>query len=140
MAKIIVSFSRELFIVFVYDTHRCQREEDDPQDAVVYFHPGWVNDQQKLALCGQLMGATQFFLSSFSCPNIIALSSGKFVIRQFGRYIMVRSDYRIVLRKLPHKDLCLYVICNNEIFCFFNRPLEQLRTFQIGFLSTEQIH
>jgi hypothetical protein len=78
--------------MFVYDTQRCQREEDDPQEAVLYFHPGWVNDQQRLALCGQLMGATQFFLTSFSCPRIIALNSGKFVIRQFGRYILVRSD------------------------------------------------
>jgi hypothetical protein len=78
--------------MFVYDTKRCQREEDDPQEAVVYFHPGWVSDQQRLALCGQLMGATQFFLTSFGCPNIIALNSGKFVIRQFGRYILVRSD------------------------------------------------
>jgi hypothetical protein len=78
--------------MFVYDTKRCQREEDDPQEAVLYFHPGWVNDQQRLALCGQLMGATQFFLTSFSCPRIIALNSGKFVIRQFGRYILVRSD------------------------------------------------
>jgi len=90
--KRIVSFIRELFIMFVYDTQRCQREEDDPQEAVLYFHPGWVNDQQRLALCGQLMGATQFFLTSFSCPRIIALNSGKFVIRQFGRYILVRSD------------------------------------------------
>lgn len=78
--------------MFVYDTQRCQREEDDPQEAVLYFHPGWVNDQQRLALCGQLMGATQFFLTSFSCPRIIALNSGKFVLRQFGRYILVRSD------------------------------------------------
>jgi hypothetical protein len=113
MAKTIVSFSRELFIVFVYDTLRCQREEDDPQDAVLYFHPGWVNDQQRLALCGQLMGATQFLLTSFSCPRIIALNSGKFVIRQFGRYILVRSDCHIVLRKLPDEYLCLYSICNN---------------------------
>lgn len=90
--KRIMSFIRELFIMFVYDTQRCQREEDDPQEAVLYFHPGWVNDQQRLALCGQLMGATQFFLTSFSCPRIIALNSGKFVIRQFGRYILVRSD------------------------------------------------
>lgn len=119
MTKIIVSFSRELFIMFVYDTQRCQREEDDPQDAVLYFHPGWVNDQQRLALCGQLMGATQFFLTSFGCPHIIALNSGKFVIRQFGRYILVGNDCHIDLTKVPHEDLCLYVTCNNEIFSSF---------------------
>jgi hypothetical protein len=139
MAKIVVSLSRELFIVFVYDTLRCQREEDDPQDAVLYFHPGWVNDQQRLALCGQLMGASQFFISSFSCPRIIAINTGKFVIRQFGRYIMVRSDCHIVLRKLPYIYVCIVYVIMKCSVCF-NRPLEQIRTFQIGFLNTVQIH
>nr|CAD7405456.1 unnamed protein product [Timema cristinae] len=79
----------ELSIVFVYDPERCQQEEDDPQEAVMYFHPSWVNDQQRLALCGQLMGATQFFLTSFSCPRILSLDSGKFVLQQSGHYIVV---------------------------------------------------
>ncbi|KDR12556.1 Hermansky-Pudlak syndrome 4 protein [Zootermopsis nevadensis] len=112
--------AKELFIVFVYDTQRCQREEDDPQEAVLYFHPGWVNDQQRLALCGQLMGATQFFLTSFSCPNIISLNSGKFVIRQFGRYILTTgTDQNIPDWVLVHRADTL-----NHLIQFYHKDLE----------------
>ena len=87
--KIVYSFSRELVIAFVYDTQKCTQEADDPQDAVLFFHPGWVSEQQRLALCGQLMGATYFLLASFSPPRILSLQSGKFSIRTFGRYVVV---------------------------------------------------
>lgn len=80
--------NRELVIAFVYDTQKCTQEADDPQDAVLFFHPGWVSEQQRLALCGQLMGATYFLLASFSAPRILSLQSGKFAIRIFGRYVV----------------------------------------------------
>ncbi|XP_046390309.1 uncharacterized protein LOC124158929 [Ischnura elegans] len=80
--------AKDFNIVFVYDTQRCQKEDDDPQDALLYFHPGWVSDQQRIALAGQLMGAAHFFLSTFSCPKVLTLQRGKFVVRQFGRYIL----------------------------------------------------
>lgn len=41
-------------IVFVYDTQCCTEEEDDPANAVLYFHPGWVSDTQRHALAGQV--------------------------------------------------------------------------------------
>ncbi|CAG9103190.1 unnamed protein product [Plutella xylostella] len=44
----------EMMIVFVYDTLACTAEEDDPADAVLYFHPGWVSDTQRHALAGQV--------------------------------------------------------------------------------------
>lgn len=82
-------FREQLSVVFVYDCESCVTEADDPQDAVLYFHPAWVSEQQRLALCGQLMGATHFFLASFSCPRLISLRSGQFAIRQCGRFILV---------------------------------------------------
>lgn len=78
-----------MLIVFVYDSERCQKEEDDPNNAVVYFYPSWVSEQQRLALCGQLMGVTQFISSAFAPPNIMSLQSGKFAIRNIGHYILV---------------------------------------------------
>ncbi|KAF4519765.1 hypothetical protein B566_EDAN010359 [Ephemera danica] len=85
---------QQLSVVFVYDCESCVSEADDPQDAVLYFHPAWVSEQQKLALCGQLMGASHFFLASFSCPRMIALRSGQFAIRQCGRFILaVGADH-----------------------------------------------
>lgn len=85
-------FFRELLIVFVYDCEMCQREEDDPQDAVVYFYPSWVSEQQRLALVGQLMGVSQFLNTVFSSPNIMALQTGKFAMKSLGRYTLVRID------------------------------------------------
>lgn len=87
--------SRELVIAFVYDTQKCTQEADDPQDAVLFFHPGWVSEQQRLALCGQLMGATYFLLASFSPPRILSLQSGKFAIRTFGRYVVVSMAFSL---------------------------------------------
>lgn len=76
-------------IVFVYDTERT--EEDDLLSAVLYFHPSWVSDIQKSALCGQLMGTAHFLKDNFFPPKIISLQSGKFVIKNFGRFILVRK-------------------------------------------------
>lgn len=76
-------------IVFVYDPIRCLSESDDPADAVLYFHPSWVSDGQRVALCGQLMGVTHCLKGLFSTPNMLTLQSGKFLIKEYGRYILV---------------------------------------------------
>ncbi|KAJ8680532.1 hypothetical protein QAD02_016319 [Eretmocerus hayati] len=85
-----------MMIVFVYDTARCCKEEDDPADAVVYFHPAWVSPTQRLALAGQLMGVNQFLCTCFSPPSLISLQGGKFVLKRFGSYILaVGTDRNI---------------------------------------------
>lgn len=78
-----------MMIVFVYDTECCQKEEDDPADAVLYFHPTWVSDTQKFSLCGQLMGTVQFLRETFGTASVISLQNGKFVLKEFGRFILV---------------------------------------------------
>lgn len=80
---------REMMIVFVYDTECCQNEEDDPADAVLYFHPTWVSDTQKYSLCGQLMGTAHFLRETFGKAKIVSLQNGKFVLKEFGRFVLV---------------------------------------------------
>lgn len=80
-------------IVFVYDTECCQDEADDPVNAVLYFHPSWVSDTQKLSLCGQIMGTAHFLRETFGKPKVIALQNGKFVLKEFGRFILVSSTH-----------------------------------------------
>ncbi|OWR43938.1 hypothetical protein KGM_200862 [Danaus plexippus plexippus] len=88
--------AKEMMIVFVYDTQCCLSEEDDPADAVLYFHPGWVSDTQRLALAGQVVGVAHCTKSLFSQPLAITLQSGKFIIREYGRYILaIGSDRNI---------------------------------------------
>lgn len=76
-------------IVFVYDTECLKDEADDPIAAVLYFHPSWVSDTQKVALCGQLMGTSYFLKDCFFKPRILALQNGKFVLKEFGRFTLV---------------------------------------------------
>ncbi|KAH8277692.1 hypothetical protein KR018_003706, partial [Drosophila ironensis] len=85
-------FCRETMIVFVYDTECLQDEADDPIAAVLYFHPSWVSDTQKVALCGQLMGTSFFLKDCFFKPRILALQNGKFVLKEFGRFTLVNNS------------------------------------------------
>ncbi|XP_076228177.1 Hermansky-Pudlak syndrome 4 protein isoform X2 [Nomia melanderi] len=88
--------AKEMMIVFVYDTARCCKEDDDPAEAVMYFHPAWVSLTQRLALAGQLMAVNQFLTISFSAPKSIILQGGKFVLKKFGQYILaVGTDRNI---------------------------------------------
>ena len=82
---------REMMIVFIYDTAKCCKEEDDPAEAVMYFHPAWVSLTQRLALAGQLMGVHHFLATSFSAPRCITLQGGKFVLKRFGQYVLVST-------------------------------------------------
>lgn len=82
-----------MMIVFVYDTERCQNEEDDPADAVLYFHPTWVSDTQKYSLCGQLMGTAHFLRETFGRAKVISLQNGKFVLKEFGRFVLVSEKF-----------------------------------------------
>ncbi|KAJ9590905.1 hypothetical protein L9F63_016062, partial [Diploptera punctata] len=108
--------------MFVYDTQRCQKEEDDPHEAILYFHPGWVSDQQRLALCGQLMGTAHFYKTVFGSPRIIALNSGKFVMRHYGRYILTMgTDRNIPDWVLEHRADTM-----NHLIQFYHKDLETI--------------
>ncbi|KAH1002771.1 uncharacterized protein LOC109539341 isoform X2 [Dendroctonus ponderosae] len=81
--------AKETTIIFLYDTELLKREEDDPNSAILYFHPGWVSDHQKTALCGQLMGTVLCLRSILAMPKILALQTGKFCLIENGRFILV---------------------------------------------------
>lgn len=84
-------------IIFVYDTQMVQREEDDPASAILYFHPTWVSDQQKAALCGQIIGTMQCVKTIFSSPKIVSLQSGKFFVIENGRYLLVIKNHNEII-------------------------------------------
>lgn len=107
-----------MMIVFVYDTERCQNEEDDPADAVLYFHPTWVSDTQKYSLCGQLMGTAHFLRETFGRAKVISLQNGKFVLKEFGRFVLVSEKFYLFV--------CLHrqsIICGT--FNFFSRHTDE---------------
>ncbi|OXA42957.1 Hermansky-Pudlak syndrome 4 protein [Folsomia candida] len=112
--------SGELQVVFIYDTLRCRREEDDPRDAILYFHPMEIPENRRIAICGQLMGITQFLLDMFSAPKILSLENGKFALKELGKqYILAlgcssvtpdwllekQADILYQITKFFHKDI-----------------------------------
>ncbi|XP_023173555.2 uncharacterized protein LOC111601274 isoform X1 [Drosophila hydei] len=113
---------RETMIVFVYDTECLKDEADDPIAAVLYFHPSWVSDTQKVALCGQLMGTSYFLKDCFFKPRILALQNGKFVLKEFGRFTLaVGTDRNIGDELLQHRANLL-----SSLLKFFHRDLQSL--------------
>ncbi|XP_061399895.1 uncharacterized protein LOC133335605 [Musca vetustissima] len=111
---------RETMIVFVYDTECLKEEADDPVKAVLYFHPSWVSDTQKVALCGQLMGSSYFLKDCLFKPRIIALQNGKFVFKEFGRFILaVGTDRNISDYLLQHRADLLSALVK-----FYHRGLQ----------------
>ncbi|XP_022250964.1 uncharacterized protein LOC106467126 isoform X3 [Limulus polyphemus] len=75
-------------VFFVYETSYCKAEDDDPKDAILYFHPQEVSDSQKCALCCQLVGTVQFFSSCFTLPTIINLEKGKFAVHARQQFLV----------------------------------------------------
>ncbi|XP_033246886.1 uncharacterized protein LOC117185782 isoform X1 [Drosophila miranda] len=113
---------RETMILFVYDTECLKDEADDPIKAVLYFHPSWVSDYQKVALCGQLMGTTYFLRDCFFKPRVLALQNGKFVLKEFGRFTLaVGTDRNISDENLEHRAELL-----SSLLKFFHRDLQTL--------------
>ncbi|XP_055694828.1 uncharacterized protein LOC129796776 [Lutzomyia longipalpis] len=114
--------SKEVIIVFVYDKEKCQDEADDPISAVSYFHPTWVSDTQKLTLCGQLMGVSRFLELNFHQPSIISLENGKFVIKDFGRFLLAfGTDRNVSDSILEHKAKLL-----TSLIRLFHRDIENI--------------
>lgn len=94
-----------MMIVFVYDTECCQNEEDDPAAAVLYFHPTWVSDIQKFSLCGQLMGTAHFLRETFGKANVISLQNGRFILKEFGRFVLVICLHLFILNEFNYSSL-----------------------------------
>ncbi|KAG5337832.1 HPS4 protein, partial [Acromyrmex heyeri] len=135
---------REMMIVFVYDTAKCCKEEDDPAEAVIYFHPAWVSLTQRLALAGQLMGVHHFLTTSFSAPRSITLQGGKFVLKKFGQYVLAvgtdrnihdwilerRADTLESLLKFFHCDLVqILESLNNDRNRFTEKLYQMFETY-----------
>lgn len=112
-------------LFFVYDLSYCKTETDDPKDAIIYFHPSQVTENQRCIICCQLVGMIQFFQSTFSCPKIITLQKGKFAIKLCSNYLFALEAKsgvpdNILLKQLRH----VY-----NIFCFYHKNVNRVNRF-----------
>ncbi|KAJ8312244.1 hypothetical protein KUTeg_009617 [Tegillarca granosa] len=58
------------------------------KDAILYFYPNYIPDDDKCLICGQLMGMAEFFLSTISKspPKIFKLQNEKYCFKRVGWY------------------------------------------------------
>lgn len=109
-------------IIFVFDTQTPKEESNDISNSLLYFHPDWVPGEQKYALCGQILGTVHSLKTLFKCPRIISLQSGKFSIREFGRYILaIGTDRNIADWVAEHRANTI-----SSLISFFYNDLETL--------------
>ncbi|KAL3207502.1 hypothetical protein MRX96_039665 [Rhipicephalus microplus] len=80
-------FNDRMFLV--YDRDLCTKEEDDPSDAIVFFHPANMALEQKCDLSCQLVGVVHFFNSCFDTPRAIELKENKVAVRVLDNYIVL---------------------------------------------------
>ncbi|XP_064651597.1 uncharacterized protein LOC135502574 [Lineus longissimus] len=74
---------------FIYDHTVLQKEEDDLQDAIIYFYPQSVDSNSQCALCGQLMGMVTFFSNILgSKPSLYRLEKEKYAVKHVGKYTL----------------------------------------------------
>ncbi|CAL8093381.1 unnamed protein product [Orchesella dallaii] len=115
--------SGELQIVFIYDTLSVRKEEDDPKDAILYFHPDCIPEERRIAICGQLMGITHFLVDTFSAPKILTLDNGKFAMRKFGRqYILALGCSSVTPDWLLEKQADILY----NLTIFFHRDIKSI--------------
>ncbi|XP_063396096.1 putative uncharacterized protein DDB_G0282133 isoform X2 [Mytilus trossulus] len=75
---------------FIYDHNKLKKEEDDLKDAIVYFYPIITNADEQCALCGQLMGLSEFLQATISesVPTFFKLQNEKYCLKRVGSYTM----------------------------------------------------
>lgn len=76
-------------VLILYDRSLCTKEEDDPSDAIIYFHPAEMTPDERCDLCCQLVGVVHFFNSCFDTPEILELKRTRFAVRILGSHIIV---------------------------------------------------
>ncbi|CAG2251102.1 HPS4 [Mytilus edulis] len=75
---------------FIYDHNKLKKEEDDLKDAIVYFYPIITNADEQCALCGQLMGLSEFLQATISesVPTFFKLQNEKYCLKRVSSYTM----------------------------------------------------
>lgn len=99
--------AKNIQIFFVYNTSR--NEIDNGLESILYFYPEWVSDDQKGALCGQIIGTIQCMKNLFSKPDIISLQNGKFLVIESKKvYFVLGTDKHAPTKFLQYIAKNLY--------------------------------
>ncbi|XP_033115642.1 uncharacterized protein LOC117115801 isoform X2 [Anneissia japonica] len=109
---------------FVYDTCINKKEEDDPKDAIVYFHPNTVSIDLQCMLCGQLVGAIGFITNiSTSSPTLVRMKQTKFAISYEGVYVIALAGSL----ELPNETLMNRLGALYRLFSLFHGSITKVQ-------------
>lgn len=104
---------------FVFNTSFCKSDEDDPKDAIVYFYPREICDDQKHELCFQLVGISQFLSSAFTSPAVVSLDQGKFAFCRSQNYLLVLGGKNVMESTILKENLqflySVFTFCLKDI-------------------------
>ncbi|KAH6934469.1 hypothetical protein HPB50_024541 [Hyalomma asiaticum] len=107
----------------VYDRDLCTKEEDDPSDAIVFFHPASMALEQKCDLSCQLVGVVHFFNSCFDTPRAIELKKSKVAVRVLDNYIVFLGAPGSTVNYVLQQQMELFV----RLLRFYHKGLADMK-------------
>nr|XP_037283678.1 uncharacterized protein LOC119176475 isoform X2 [Rhipicephalus microplus] len=114
-------FNDRMFLV--YDRDLCTKEEDDPSDAIVFFHPANMALEQKCDLSCQLVGVVHFFNSCFDTPRAIELKENKVAVRVLDNYIVILGGPKNLSNYVLQQQMDLFV----RLLRFYHKGLADMK-------------
>ncbi|XP_045171553.2 uncharacterized protein LOC123533767 [Mercenaria mercenaria] len=124
-------------VFFIYDHNMLKKEEDDLKDAILFFTPDSYSIEDQCALCGQLMGISEFLKATISrsAPHIFRFEHDKFALKRTGAYTFVLKGGSFTPDSLLYTQLSsLY-----ETFITYHGSIDSLKLrckeSTVGFLQ-----
>ncbi|XP_050024131.2 uncharacterized protein HPS4 isoform X1 [Dermacentor andersoni] len=110
-------------MLLVYDRDLCTKEEDNPSDAIVFFHPADMALEQKCDLCCQLVGVVHFFNSCFDTPRAIELRSSRVAVRVLDNYIVILGAPKSFANYVLQQQMDLFA----RLLRFYHKGLADMK-------------
>ncbi|KAJ7387366.1 melanosome assembly [Desmophyllum pertusum] len=116
--------SFEGLIFFVYDREAVKKEADPPENAIVYFYPPSASIEDRISVCGQLIGMSHFMHSFISArPALCKLTTEKVATIHSGKYTLALGGSL----SEPDSLLIRQLETLHSIFTFYHGSLERIR-------------
>ncbi|CAH3029948.1 unnamed protein product [Porites evermanni] len=111
-------------IFFVYDREAVKKEADPPENAIVYFYPPSASIEDRISICGQLIGMSHFIHGFIgSRPALCKMQTEKVATVHSGKYTLALGG------SLGEPDSLLIRQLETlfSLFTFYHGSLERVR-------------
>lgn len=116
--------SFEGLVFFVYDRDAVKKEADPPENAIVYFYPPSASIEDRVSVCGQLVGMSQFMHGFLQArPALCKLQSEKVATVHSGKYTLALGGSL----NEPDSLLITQLQTLHSTFTFYHGSLERIR-------------